>query len=53
MSLFFPRASVGWGFRVKNRATDDFVQAHRSHPSVDAAKLRAFDAMIWMKDQGR
>jgi hypothetical protein len=42
-----------WGFRVTNRATADAIQSRRPHASEDAAKLRAFDAMLWMKDRGR
>ena len=42
-----------WGFRVSNRVTDDFIASRKPYPSEDAAKLRAFDAMIWLKDHGR
>lgn len=42
-----------WGFRVTNRATEDFIQSRKPYPSTDAAKLRAFDAVIWMRQRGR
>ncbi|ASD26541.1 MULTISPECIES: hypothetical protein [Brevundimonas] len=42
-----------WTFRVTNRGTLDSLQARKPYPSSDAAKLRAFDAMIWMKERGR
>jgi hypothetical protein len=41
----------GWGFRVKNRNTDASLQSRNPCPSCDAAKLRAFDAMILLKDR--
>lgn len=46
-------ASGSWGFRVTNRATEDFIQSRKSYASTDAAKLRAFDAIMWMKQRGR
>ena len=47
-------AEIGnWGFRVTNRTTEDFIQSRKPYPSSDAAKLRAFDAVIWMKQRGR
>jgi hypothetical protein len=53
----FPHVSGGhqqtWGFRVTNRKTDDSLQSRRPYISEDAARLRAFDAMIWMKERGR
>jgi hypothetical protein len=42
-----------WGFRVTNRVTDDSLLSRKPYPTVDAAKLRAFDAIIWMKERGR
>ena len=42
-----------WGFRVTNQITDDAIASRRPYPSEDAAKLRAFDGMIWMKERGR
>ena len=42
-----------WSFRVTNRKTGNPGQARKPYPSEDAAKLRAFDALIWMKDRGR
>lgn len=45
-------AGRGWGFRVNNRTTDKSVVSRKLLTSMDAAKLRAFDAMIWMKERG-
>lgn len=45
-------AGQGWGFRVSNRETGNDITARRLLASMDAAKLRAFDAMIWMKERG-
>jgi hypothetical protein len=42
-----------WGFRVMNRATENFIQSRKPYPLADAAKLRAFDAITWMKQRGR
>jgi hypothetical protein len=42
-----------WGFRVTNRGTDDSIQSRKPYPSADAAKLTAFDAIVWMKQRGR
>ena len=42
-----------WSFRVTNRKTGRPGQSRKPYPSEDAAKLRAFDALMWMKDQGR
>ena len=44
-------AGQGWGFRVSNRSTDKNLVSRRVLTSMDAAKLRAFDAMIWMKER--
>lgn len=51
--VVYPISSSIWGFRVTNRATSDAIQSGRAHASQDAAKLRAFDAMVWMRDRGR
>ena len=42
-----------WGFRVENRANGKFIQSRKQYPSEDAAKLRAFDAILWMKQRTR
>lgn len=47
------RRGGSWAFRVTNRTTDDVLESRKYLPSEDAAKLRAFDAMIWMKERGR
>ena len=44
-------AGRGWGFRVSNRTTDKSVVSRKMLASMDAAKLRAFDAMVWMKQR--
>jgi hypothetical protein len=55
--VVFPIRAAGnlrrWGFRVTNRVTDDFLQSRKRYPTEDAAKLRAFDAIIWMKERDR
>jgi hypothetical protein len=50
--VVYPTADSIWGFRVTNRATKDAIQSRRPYRSDDAAKLRAFDAMIWMREEG-
>ena len=42
-----------WGFRVVNRQTENQLTSRKPYPTEDAAKLRAFDAIIWMQDHGR
>ena len=42
-----------WGFRVTNRATEDSTYSRKPYASEDEAKLRAFDAIEWMKARGR
>jgi hypothetical protein len=42
-----------WSFRVTNRRTGRPGQSRKPYPSEEAAKLRAFDALMWMKDKGR
>lgn len=51
----YPRlASPGvFGFTIINRDTSYRLQAKQDYPSLDAAKLRAFDAMCWLQDRGR
>lgn len=51
--VVYPIAGSVWRFRVTNRATSDAISSRRALASEDAAKLRAFDAMIWMRDRGR
>ena len=50
--VVFARAG-SWSFIVKNRATNRAFAARRGYNSTDAAKLGAFDAMLWMKETGR
>ena len=45
-------AEHGWGFRVSNCETDNAITSRKLLATMDAAKLRAFDAMIWMKERG-
>jgi hypothetical protein len=47
------RAGRAWGFRVTNRKSSEAVSSRLPLPSFDVAKLRAFDAMIWMKQRGQ
>jgi hypothetical protein len=44
---------IAWSFRIMNRKTDDRLFAKIPLASPDAAKLRAFDAIQWMKERGR
>ena len=46
-------AGLEWGFRVTNRLTDYTITSRKLLATIDGAKLRAFDAMIWMKERGR
>ena len=51
--VVYPSGGEGWGFRVKNRATEQGVMSRRPVNTMDAAKLRAFAAMVWMKQRGQ
>ena len=55
--VVYPRANragtENWGFRVTNRRTRDSIASQLPYPSEHKAKLRAFDAMIWMQERGR
>lgn len=42
-----------WGFRVTNQETESYVTSRKLLPTEDAAKLRAFDAIVWMQNRGR
>jgi hypothetical protein len=44
-------AGQGWGFRIVNRVTDQEIVSRKVLATMDAAKLRSFDAMIWMKQR--
>jgi hypothetical protein len=50
--VVFQRGEV-WGFRVLNRETDDELIARKPYLTEDAAMLRAFDAIEWMRSRGR
>lgn len=44
------RAGAAWRFRVQKRESDDPpLLARKDYPSQDAARLRAFDAVEWMR----
>lgn len=45
-------ASVAWGFRVTNRESERHIQSQKPYPTPEAAKLRSFDAIEWMKQRG-
>lgn len=45
----FPNADGSWGGRLLDQATDRERYSKRRHPSENAAKLAAFDAMIFLK----
>jgi hypothetical protein len=55
--VIFPSVSgstqQSWGFRVTNRITNYSLTSRKPYPTEDAAKLRAFDAMVWMKERDR
>lgn len=51
--VVYPAGSRGWNFRVKNRSTDKGVASRQPLITQDAAKLRAFDAIVWMKQRGQ
>ena len=40
-----------WGARIEDRATGRSVSSRRPHQTEDAAKLAAFDAMIFLKKE--
>jgi hypothetical protein len=46
-------AGEEWKFRVTNRKTNYFINSRKLLATTDAAKLRAFDAIIWMKERGQ
>ncbi len=45
----FQRNPKLWGARIEDRATGRSVSSRRPHQTEDAAKLAAFDAMIFLK----
>ena len=47
------RRGEAWGFRIKNRITSKELVTRKPYPTMDAAKLRAFDAIEWMKNRGQ
>lgn len=40
----------GWGVQVANRTTDKKKSGKKRFPNEDAAKLAAFDALLWAQD---
>jgi hypothetical protein len=51
--VVYPKTDSIWGFRVTNRETADAIRSRHPYPSEDAANLRAFDALLWMKNKSR
>jgi hypothetical protein len=47
--VVFPRGNV-WCVRIRNRQTNDERFGSKTYPTLDAAKLGAFNALIWAKD---
>ena len=43
--------NASWGFRVRHRETGESLQSRKPYSSEDAAKLRSFDAIVWMKER--
>jgi hypothetical protein len=39
----------GWNVFVRNRATEQSQRGGRIYPTLDAAKLAAFDALMWAR----
>jgi hypothetical protein len=48
--VIFP-AGIGWRFRIKNRLTERGWSSRRILGLANAAKLRAFDAMVLMQNR--
>ena len=44
------RSRGGWCIRITNRSTDKQQDGRRAFLTIEAAKLGAFDALIWAKD---
>jgi len=53
MNIVIYRVLGGWGGRITERSDEDprVVPSRRVHPTIDAAKLAAFDTMILLKDR--
>jgi len=50
IQVFEPKdAKQGWMITIMRRATLDRIRGHRRFPSLEKAKLAAFDALIWAK----
>lgn len=50
--VIFPRGS-GWAARIRHRESDRSQDSRKTFPTADAAKLAAFDALIFLKDKAR
>lgn len=51
ISVYPRHHAQGWGFSITNQDTGRKIVARQHYPSLDAAKLRSFDAMAWMKER--
>lgn len=47
----FQKTPTLWGARIEDRATGRSVSSRHPHKTEDAAKLAAFDAMIFLKEE--
>lgn len=47
----FQKTPTLWGARIEDRATARSVSSRHPHKTEDAAKLAAFDAMIFLKEE--
>jgi hypothetical protein len=47
----FPTHGGGWGGRIADRKSDRSITSRRRHTTEDQAKLAAFDAMIFLKNE--
>ena len=42
-----------WSFRITNRTTNRPSPSHKRYSTEHAAKLTAFEALLWVKEHGR
>ena len=47
----FQKYPTLWGARIEDRSTGQSVSSRQPHKTEDAAKLAAFDAMIFLKEE--
>lgn len=47
----YKQANGLWGGRIENRRTRQFIMSKREYQTEDKAKIAAFDAMIFLKNE--